>query len=247
MSRSRFPGVLVMAVLFLVAVVWWRGCPESSPSLSPGGLGGSPGESHERGGQVVASSRAELRSFNRFVSSDQTTETVSMLMQGRLVRINRATFELEPWLAERWESSEDGRTHTLHLRPGVVWSDGTAFTSADVLFSLRAAYDPSVKSVLASNLMIAGQEITAAAPDAATVVLSYPAPSGPGLRLLDMLPIVPRHKLEAALSAGTFAKAWGPTTAPSANVPTSAACAGVPTPTPTMRGRSVIGRSRSMS
>ena len=204
-----------MAVLFLVAVVWWRGCPESSPSLSPGDLGGSPGESHERGGQVVASSRAELRSFNRFVSSDQTTETVSMLMQGRLVRINRATFELEPWLAERWESSEDGRTHTLHLRPGVVWSDGTAFTSADVLFSLRAAYDPSVKSVLASNLMIAGQEITAAAPDAATVVLSYPAPSGPGLRLLDMLPIVPRHKLEAALSAGTFAKAWGPTTAPS--------------------------------
>ena len=215
MSRSRFPGVLVMAVLFLVAVVWWRGCPESSPSLSRDGLGGSPGESHERGGQVVASSRAELRSFNRFVSSDQTTETVSMLMQGRLVRINRATFELEPWLAERWESSEDGRTHTLHLRPGVVWSDGTAFTSADVLFSLRAAYDPSVKSVLASNLMIAGQEITAAAPDAATVVLSYPAPSGPGLRLLDMLPIVPRHKLEAALSAGTFAKAWGPTTAPS--------------------------------
>ena len=204
-----------MAVLFLVAVIWWRGCPESSPSLTRGGLGGSPGESHERGGQVVASSRAELRSFNRFVSSDQTTETVSMLMQGRLVRINRATFELEPWLAERWESSEDGRTHTLHLRPGVLWSDGTAFTSADVLFSLRAAYDPSVKSVVASNLMIAGQEITAAAPDAATVVLSYPAPSGPGLRLLDMLPIIPRHKLEAALSAGTFAKAWGPATAPS--------------------------------
>jgi peptide/nickel transport system substrate-binding protein len=138
-----------------------------------------------------------------------------MLMQGRLVRINRATFDLEPWLAERWESSEDGRTHTLHLRQGVVWSDGMAFTSADVLFSLRAAYDPSVKSVLASNLMVGDQEIKAAAPDAATVVLSYPAPSGPGLRLLDMLPILPRHKLEAALSAGTFAQAWGPTTPPS--------------------------------
>ncbi len=204
-----------MAVLFLVAVVWWRGCPESSPSLSRGGLPGAPNERHERGGQVVASSRAELRSFNRLVSSDQTTEAVTMLMQGRLVRVNRVTFELEPWLAERWESSDDGRTHTLHLRPGVVWSDGTAFTSADVLFSLRAAYDPSVKSVLASNLRVGDEEIKAAAPDAATVVLSYPAPSGPGLRLLDMLPILPRHKLEAALSAGTLAQAWGPTTAPS--------------------------------
>jgi peptide/nickel transport system substrate-binding protein len=214
MSGSRFPGVLVMGAVFLVAVVWWRGCPESL-SLSRSGPTASTTETPERGGQVVASSRAELRSFNRFVSSDQTTEAVTMLMQGRLVRINRATFDLEPWLAERWESSEDGRTHTLHLRPGVVWSDGTAFTSADALFSLRAAYDPSVKSVLASNLMVAGQEIKAAAPDAATVVLTYPAASGPGLRLLDMLPILPRHKLEAALSAGTFAQAWSPTTAPS--------------------------------
>lgn len=145
-----------------------------------------------------------------------------MLMQGRLVRINRATFDLEPWLAERWESSEDGRTYTLHLRPGVVWSDGTAFTSADVLFSLRAAYDPSVKSVLASNLMVADQQIKAVAPDAATVVLTYPALSGPGLRLLDMLPILPRHKLEAALAAGTFAQAWGPATAPSDLVGTGA-------------------------
>src|SRR5262245_42654607 len=172
MSRSRFPGVLVMGVLFLVAVVWWRGCPESSPSLSRGGLTGSPIERHERGGQVVASSRAELRSFNRLVTSDQTTEAFAMLTQGKLVRVSRATFELEPWLAERWESSDDGRTHTLHLRPGVVWSDGTAFTSADVLFSLPAAYDPSVKSVLASNLKVGDQEIKAAAPDAATVVLT---------------------------------------------------------------------------
>src|SRR4029450_13656522 len=74
MSRSPFPGVLVMGVLFVVAVMWWRGCPESSPSLSGSGLPGSPSEHHERGGQIVASSRAELRSFNRLVSSDQTTE-----------------------------------------------------------------------------------------------------------------------------------------------------------------------------
>jgi peptide/nickel transport system substrate-binding protein len=213
MFRSRFPGVLVMGVVFLVAVLWWRGCPQS-PTLSRNGSADPADKARERGGQVVASFRAELRSFNRFVASDQTTEAVAMLLQGRLVRINRSTFELEPWLAERWESSEDGRTHTLHLRPGVTWSDGTAFTSADVLFSLRAAYDPAVKSVVSSNLMIAGKPIEANAPDAATVVLTYPAPSGPGLRLLDMLPIVPRHKLEAALMSGTFAQAWGPSTSP---------------------------------
>ena len=132
MFRSRFPGVVVMGVLFLAMVVWWRGCQPESRGPLQSGLTGSGNDVHERGGQIVASLRAEPRAFNRLVASDQTTDTLATLMQGRLVRINRSTFELEPWLAERWESSSDGRTHTLHLRPGVVWSDGTPFTSADV-------------------------------------------------------------------------------------------------------------------
>jgi peptide/nickel transport system substrate-binding protein len=202
-----------MVVVFLGALVWWRGC-EPDRSSSRGELSQQANEARERGGQVVVSLRAEPRTFNRFLSSDQTTEVLSMLMQGRLVRINRSTFELEPWLAERWESSDDGRTHTLHLRQGVVWSDGVPFTSADVLFSLRAAYDPSVKSPVASSITIKGQPITGAAPDDSTVVLTYPSPSGPGLRLLDMLPILPKHKLESALSSGKFAQSWATTTAP---------------------------------
>jgi peptide/nickel transport system substrate-binding protein len=203
-----------MGVLFVAGVVWWRGClPESLSPLRSGPIG-SESDTHERGGEIVASMRAEPRSFNRLVVSDQTTETLAVLTQGRLVRINRSTFELEPWLAERWDSSADGRTHTFHLRPGVVWSDGTPFTSADVLFSLRAAYEPNVKSVVAESLTVDGQPIKAMAPDDATVVMTYAAPSGPGVRLLDMLPILPRHKLEAALSSGTLAQAWGTATAP---------------------------------
>ena len=108
-----------------------------------------------------------------------------MLLQGRLVRINRATFELEPWLAERWESTPDGLTHTFHLRPDLTWSDGAPFTSADVLFSLEAALDPKVKSVIAANLVAGGQPIRATAPDANTVVFTFAGPVGPGVRLLD--------------------------------------------------------------
>ena len=142
------------------------------------------------------------------MAGDQPSDMFATLTQGSLVRMNRATFELEPWLAERWESSADGQTHTLHLRKGVTWSDGTPFTSADVLFTLQAIYDPKVESVVASSVMPGGQPIQATAPDASTVVLTYAAPSGAGIGLLDMFPILPRHKLEAALKAGTFAKAW---------------------------------------
>ena len=137
-----------------------------------------------------------------------------MLTQGRLVRLNRATSALEPWLAERWESSPDGRVHTLHLRKDVVWSDGVPFTAADVLFTLEAVFDPRTKSPLASSLMVAGEPIRAVALDAQTVQVTYAGPSGPGIRLLDNLPIYPKHKLDAARVAGALAKAWPMTTAP---------------------------------
>ena len=162
----------------------------------------------------MGSIRAEPRTFNRLVARDQTSDLLSTLMQARLVRMNRETFELEPWLAESWESTADGRTHTLHLRSGVTWSDGTPFTSADVLFSLQAVYDPKVESVAASALTVAGQPIRAIAPDSQTVILTFAAPSGPGLRLLDGLTILPKHKLESRLADGTFAQAWDSKTPP---------------------------------
>src|SRR5206468_7268344 len=41
---------------------------------------------------------------------------------------------------------------------------------------------------------------------------TYPQPSGRGVRLLDRLPMRPRHKREPAWKAGTFSRAWGLTT-----------------------------------
>ena len=46
--------------------------------------------------------------------------------------------EIEPDLAERWESSADGKTWTFHLRRGVQFHGGFGeLTAEDVVFSLR--------------------------------------------------------------------------------------------------------------
>ena len=208
--KPRFLGVLVTAGVLAITFMYCRG--GNGPAENARQQTAAPAA---RGGQLTASIRTEPRSFNRFVVRDQTSDLLSLLLHGRLVRVNRATFELEPWLAERWESSADGRTHTLHLRQGLTWSDGTPFTADDVLFSVRAAFDPRTKnSVMSSGLTVNGEPIRASAPDPQTVVVTYAAPSGPGLALLDSLPIYPRHKLEAALTAGTFGAAWGSDTPP---------------------------------
>jgi peptide/nickel transport system substrate-binding protein len=167
-----------------------------------------------RGGSAIATTRTDPRSFNRLMQPDIATDLFAMLTLGRLVRVNRSTHDLEPWLAEKWEMAVDQRTFTITLRDGVTWSDGTPFTSADVVFSFAAAYDARAKTPAASALRIDGQPLEVSAPDARTVVVTYPAIFGPGIRLLDNLYILPKHKLEGALQAGTFAAAWGANTPP---------------------------------
>jgi len=207
----RLFGVLITAGILAAGFIFWRSTTtpdDAAPAITVSDV-------PSRGGQIVTSGRAGPRTFNRLIGQEQFSQVLSMLTQGRLVRVNYQTFEVEPWLAEKWDVSADGLTYTFHLRPGVTWSDGVPFTSEDVLFSVQAIFDAKSESFIADTLKVEGKPIAASARDAATVVITFPEPSGPGLRLLDSLWIVPKHKLEGALKAGTFARAWGTDTPPS--------------------------------
>jgi peptide/nickel transport system substrate-binding protein len=59
-----------------------------------------------------------------------------------------ADLRIEPALAESWEMVEPTRWH-FHLRRGVRFHDGAAFTAADVLFSAERARKGDVKARLA--------------------------------------------------------------------------------------------------
>src|ERR1700722_20942749 len=45
--------------------------------------------------------------------------------------------QVQPDLATSWEASEDLKTWTFHLRPGVKFHDGKPFDSADVVFTYK--------------------------------------------------------------------------------------------------------------
>ena len=200
-----------IVVLLLAGVLATASC---SREKAPGAAPATASASIPRGGRLVASMRTEPRTFNRLMARDTSTDLVSTLTQAKLVRINRATQAVEPWLAEGWTRSDDGLRYTVKLCQNVTYSDGHPFTADDVVFSFDAVYDERTGSVLADSLQTGGKKLQVVATDAHTVVITFAAPFAPGLRILDNLPILPRHVLEAALKAGTFGTAWNLSTPP---------------------------------
>ncbi|HHV21617.1 MAG TPA: ABC transporter substrate-binding protein [Propionibacterium sp.] len=80
--------------------------------------------------------------------------------------------EMQPALAESWETSDDELTWTFTLREGVTWHDGSEFTSEDVVYSLRRIIDEELAN---SYRLTAVASIEA--PDPRTVVITVSQPS----------------------------------------------------------------------
>jgi peptide/nickel transport system substrate-binding protein len=51
-----------------------------------------------------------------------------------------------PYLAERWEASDDLKTWTFKLRQGIKWSNGDDFNADDVVFNFKRWTDPATGS-----------------------------------------------------------------------------------------------------
>jgi len=80
-------------------------------------------------------------------TSSTTRDMAGYPIYDQLLSVKRGTSELAPGLAERWETSADGRQVTLHLRRGVAFHTTPWFTPTrtlnadDVLFSLQRLID----------------------------------------------------------------------------------------------------------
>lgn len=80
--------------------------------------------------------------------------------------------EMEPALAESWETSDDQLTWTFHLRDGVTFQDGSDLTSEDVVYSYRRIIDEKL-----SNAWKFSTVTDVSAPDADTVVITVSQPT----------------------------------------------------------------------
>jgi len=84
----------------------------------------------------------EPSTLNPLTASDGYSNSVQRLVLDTLLTRDLDTFEWKPAVAESYKISPDGLTFTFKLRPGLVFSDGSPLTSADVKATFDAYFDP---------------------------------------------------------------------------------------------------------
>ena len=137
--------------------------------LGPGATGAVAQDQPRRGGIVTwfdygDPARLDVHAESPLVVQQATAGIWSGLLQYDPADPSKIVGDL----AERWETSADGKSHTFHLRKGVKWHDGQPFTAADVKATFDRILDPKFKSPkcgAALKPMVASVEIV----DPATV------------------------------------------------------------------------------
>lgn len=106
-----------------------------------------------------------------------------------------ASGELLPWMAARYERSQDGRTYTFELRDGLTFHDGRPVTAQDVAFSFR--YFAEKEGQLSPQVIVqpVPQIADVMARDRLTVEFQLDSPVATFLQFggAGAVPIVPRH------------------------------------------------------
>lgn len=88
---------------------------------------------------------AEAAAIDPAMIEDGNSERVGYDLFSALVSFDQAG-NLIPGLAESWTISPDEKTYTFHLRNGIKFSDGSAITANDVVFSWQRLANPKIGS-----------------------------------------------------------------------------------------------------
>ena len=98
-------------------------------------------DSHAKGGTFIFGRGGDSVGLDPALEEDGESFKVCDNIYDTLVQYKDGSTDLEPGLAEKWDSSEDGLTWTFYLRKGVKFHDGTPFNADAVLFSLNRQHE----------------------------------------------------------------------------------------------------------
>ena len=143
-QRERSPeGRLVFFVSFgvwffgLLVALWLAGTGFASPARGA--------ETRKQGGILRLARTTDPKTLDPLLMGTMQDYLLMPLMHLPLLDLVGGT-NLVPCGAEAWSASPDQRVFTVHLRPGVKFSNGRAVVAADYVFTLERFLDPGTAS-----------------------------------------------------------------------------------------------------
>jgi ABC-type transport system substrate-binding protein len=202
-------GSIGAAAALAAAVILTGGlaaCSDPTGGAGPGTVGDEPRQGSGSTKPLSLYLYQKPTTFNPTAPAAGANGLVMQMIFDNLAGVDDK-HQLTPELAERWEVSPDATTFTFHLRPGLKWSDGEPFTSADVQFTYQLFADPDTGSAYSANFagvkgiedFQAGKADTVAgfsAPDDDTFVIEADKGNVGLVALIGGYHILPRHVLE---------------------------------------------------
>ena len=98
---------------------------------------------------------SDIPTFDPGQASDELSINAILMVFTGMVQLNDK-LNVAPELASSWDVSSDGLTYTFHLRSGLMFSDGTPLTSADVAYSIDRALSPAISNLSGVSLTYLG-------------------------------------------------------------------------------------------
>lgn len=148
----------------------------------------------KQGGTFVVVAGTDPGHLNPAISTSGALHFVAGSLYNGLVALDK-NFKPEPELADSWTITDEGKTYTFKLHPGVKWHDGKPFTSADVKFTFENLL---LKFHARTQTGVAPVLDKIETPDDLTVVFRFKTPYAPLLQQLNVIeaPILPKHLYE---------------------------------------------------
>ena len=141
------------------------------------------------------------------VKYDGNAYFFTLNMYDNLLRYRDNPPHIVPWLAERYEVAQDGRTWTFHLRRGVRFHDGNEVNAAAVRFSFeRLLMLGKGPAGIFKRMGLTPEMIRAV--DSHTVEIQLAQPYGPFEAAIPIVSMVNPAVIKAHETNGDWAEAW---------------------------------------
>src|SRR5262245_18371253 len=156
-------------------------------------------EQPKTGGTLTMGINKDLTMMNAMVRTQSTDRSIRDLMYDSLLGID-SKGNIQPYLAESWEISPDGKIYTFSLRKREKFHDGREMTAEDIKFCIDYTMNPKNAATGLSRL----SEVTKVEiPDRYTVRIHLKEPSAVFLAYLtdiQSFPVIPKGSLEEGIA-----------------------------------------------